>query len=89
MMSGMARNSMLPMFWPLKPQVSAPLAPRPVENNPPKIRRMPSQALLAPRSLDVRPTTRIASAPKARPMAMDSSEASTDLVLSRWSRGSF
>ena len=80
--TGVARKSMLPTLAGLKPKVRLPAALRPVENRPKITRRMPSQALLRPSDGLNRPTIRMTSAPAARPMRMDSRDASTERVPS-------
>ena len=80
--SGMARKSMLPMLAGLKPNVSAPVASRPVLKRPKNTSRMPSHALWKPRDLFVQPTIRMSSVPASRPMRMESSDAMTERTLS-------
>ena len=75
--SGVARNSMLPTLAGLNPNVSAPAASRPVLNRPMNTSLMPSHMLWPPSVGSLRPTAIITSAPAARPMIIDISEAST------------
>ena len=82
MMSGVARKSMLPVFTGLKPKVSTPPSPRPVEKMLPRTMRTPSQALLGERLSLVRPTTTMTMQPTSRPMTMEARLASTVLVPS-------
>ena len=84
MIRGMARKSVLPMLVGLKPQVSEPVALRPVENRPKKISRTPSQAPLREMRELNRPTITTTTAPTSRPMRMETSEASSFLVPSFW-----
>ena len=82
MMSGVARKSILPMLVGLKPKASAPEASRPVESMPKSTRRMPSQ-VLAPEMLALAaPTMSTMMLPTARPMIIESMEASTVRVPS-------
>ena len=74
-MSGVARNSILPRFVGLKPKVSVPAAVRPVLNKPPKIKRMPSHALAIERSLLVAATISTMTQPTAIPIRIERMEA--------------
>ena len=80
MISGMARKSILPTFWALKPQVSAPAASRPVLRMPAKIRRTPSHIPVVVIFCSARPTIMTTMLPSSRPARMDSREARTFLV---------
>ena len=82
MIRGVARNSMLPRFTALKPQVRVPAASRPVLKIPAKMMRMPSHAPLREIFSLHRPTIRTAMPPTRRPATMEIRDESTFLVPS-------
>ena len=84
--NGVPRKSIFPMLVGLKPKVKFPAASRPVLNRPPKIKRIPSQALERVRLRLVKPTTRTITQPTASPIRMERIEARTERTLSRSSK---
>jgi len=70
-------DSILPMFWALKPQVSAPAASRPVLRIPTKMRRMPSHMLPPVIFGSTRPTISTTRPPTSRPTKMEIREDSS------------
>ena len=77
-MSGVARNSMLPILVGLKPKVKAPAASRPVLSTPKSTSRMPSHAPFSEISGLKAPTIRMTTAPVKRPMRMEMMEARSE-----------